>query len=113
MEGLKRKIARKITQYLVRNLLVALTEDDILTLTNKGWYLRGRKLSPEDIGQLKDEASMLKKSVLWELMSHDIRFLANDRMFEKSATEGNSVFGRAMLYNLNLMGQFLDRITKL
>lgn len=103
----------KVIRYLVKNLLVALTADDILTFTNKGWYIHKRRLSDDEVMQLKDEAQMLKDSVLWKLISNEIRFLANTRMFEKSAAEGNSVFGRAMLYNVDIIENFLDRCKKL
>ena len=103
-----KKLKLKLIQYLVRNLLVALLPSDILTITNKGWYIRGRKLSEEEKIQLKEESESFSRSFLWELMSNEIRFLANDRMFEKSAVEGNSVFGRAMLYNLQLLDGFME-----
>ena len=107
------RIKRKIIQFLVRDMFVGLTDDDILKVTNRGWFMKGRKLSQEEVTELKEEATSLKESVLWNLMSNEIRYLANDRMFEKSAVEGNSVFGRAMLYNLNLLEQFIDRCKKL
>lgn len=103
----------KIIQYLVKNLLVAILPDEILTFTNRGWYLRGRKLADEEVFQLKDDANSFQKSFLWQVMSKEVRFLANDRMFEKSAEEGNSVFGRAMLYNLDVLEKFVERCKKL
>jgi hypothetical protein len=106
-------LRKKIIQYLVKNLLVAVEEGDILTITNKGWFVHKRKLSEEEVIQLKEEAESLHHSVIWNMMANEIRFLANDRMFEKSAEEGNSVFGRAMLYNLQLLEKFINNCRKL
>lgn len=103
----------KFIQYLVKNMLIALTVDDILTFTNKGLFIKGRKLSSEEVAQLKDDADSFSKSFLWQTMTKEIRFLANDRMFEKSAVEGNSVFGRAMLYNIDILEKFVDRCKQL
>lgn len=104
---------RKLIQYLVRNLLAAITEDDILTVTNKGWFYHKRKLTPEEVTQLQEEARSFKGSVLWNYMSNEVRYLANLQMFEKGISAENTVFGRAMLYNLQLLQQFLDRCSKL
>jgi|GEM_PF-4241909 len=103
----------KLIQYLVKNLLVAINADEIITFTNQGTYLKGRRLTNEEVFQLKDDANSFEKSFLWQVMTNEVRFLSNDRMFEKSAVEGNSVFGRAMLYNLNILEQFIKRCKNL
>lgn len=108
MLNLKRRIEKRLVAYLTKNLLVAITIDDILQLTNKGWYLRGRKLSEEEVIQLREETRSFKDSLLWNLMANEIRYRANLLMFEKSADEGNSTFGRAMLHNLDLLEKFMD-----
>lgn len=107
------RLKRLLIQYLVKNLLKALTEEDIITMTNRGWFLKNRKLSGEEVTQIKEEAHSFGQSVLWKLIANEIRYDANLRMFEKSAEEGNSVFGRAMLYNLELIEKFINRCTKL
>lgn len=109
MEAIKRRIIR----YLVKNLLVAITEEDILTITNKGWFTRNRKLDESEVNQLKEEAISLKGSVLWKLMSNEIRYMANLQMFEKGDVPNSTVFGRGMLYNLQLLETFIDRCRKL
>src|SRR5687768_15711386 len=108
-----RKLQKWCINYLTRNLLVGITEKDILAITNKGWFMEKRKLSPEEVVFLKEEAEALKKSLLWKLMADDLRWQANLRMFEKSAEGGNSVFGRAMLYNVEVIRQYLERVIKL
>lgn len=103
----------EVIQYIVKDLLAAITEKDILTVTNKGWYTGSRKLTQEEVAQLKEECQGLKESVLWKLMSNEIRYLANLQMFEKGIDRENTVFGRAMLYNLELLDKFIDRCSNL
>lgn len=103
----------KLIQYLVKNLLAAISEEDIITVTNRGWLKGKRKMDEAEVTQLKQEAEELKKSVLWNYMSNEVRWLANLQMFEKGISKDNTVFGRAMLYNLELCNKFLDRISRL
>ena len=107
------RLKRRLVQYLVKNLLAAVSEEDILTITNRGWFLKNRKLTEEEITQLKEEAYSFRDSVLWGLMSKEVKHLANLQMFEKGVKEENTVFGRAMLYNLQLIQLFIDRCSKL
>jgi len=102
-------LRHKLIQHLVRNKLAALTKEDILTITNRGLLLRGRKLAPEEIAQLKEEAKTFGDSLLWQLMTNEVRYHANLRMFEKGIGE-NTVFGRAMLYDLDLLEQFITNV---
>jgi len=102
-------LRHKLIQHLVRNLLAAISPDDILTLTNRGWFYGGRKLTPEEVVQFKEEAKAFGDSILWRIMTSEIRYQANLRMFEKGIGE-NTVFGRAMLYNLELLEQFIRNI---
>jgi hypothetical protein len=106
-------IKRKLVAYLVKNLLAAVSERDILTITNRGWFTHNRRLTEEEVNQLKDEARALKGSVLWTMMANEVRYLANINMFEKGDTPNATTFGRAMLYNLQLLEQFIDRCKKL
>lgn len=110
---MKRKLLNYLIRHLTRNYLAALTEEDILTMSNRGWFLNKRKLSQEEIAELKDEAQALKDSVLWRLMMRDIKYSANVRMFEKGSIDGNNIFGRAMLYNLELLNSFIENCRKL
>ncbi len=105
-----RWIRHKLVLYLTRNLLVALTEDEILTMTNRGWSYRGRMLSPEERAQLREEAQTFGDSLLWQMISNEIRFTANLRVFEKGVDAEQTIFGRAMLYNLELIATFIKNL---
>ena len=106
-------IRKYLIRLLTKHLLVAVTDEDILTITNKGWFQGKRKLSEEEIMFLKEEAKALQESILWKMMVSELRWMANLRMFEKSAEEGNSAFGRALLYAIETERQYLDRVSKL
>jgi hypothetical protein len=80
-------IRKKLIQFLVKNLLAATTEEDILTITNRGWMHQKRKLSPEEVTQLQEDGHSFKDSVLWNYMKAEVRYQANLRMFEQGVGE--------------------------
>ena len=106
-------IRNKLIQYLTRNLLVAVTLDDILTITNRGVYIGKRKLTQEELMQIKDEAKQFQDSYTWKIMTRDVRYIANLRMFEQGIIPENTTFGRGMLYNLEIIEKFMQRVQNL
>ena len=106
-------LKNRIIQYLVKNLLVSITEEDIIVMTTRGWIKGKRKLSDEEVQFLKEEAKSIKESILWKYMNDEVKWNAQLRMFEKGVTEENTRFGRAMLHNLELLNKFLDNVIKL
>ena len=113
MGGIKKTIVRKVVNYLTRHLIRALTEDDILIITNNRYFLGKRKLTDEEIGTLKQEAKDFSKSFLWELMRRDIQFLAYMRGSRKAKDANDIIFSNAMYYDLEIIETFINRIKQL
>lgn len=107
-----RKLKRKLLQYLTRNLLKALTEEDVLTITNKGWFLNRRKLAPEEVAHIKAEATDFEKSLLWTLMRKDIEWAAFV-LGRKAKTDEENLACHYMFYNLDIMERYLRNVNKL
>lgn len=101
-----------LIQYLVRNLLAAVSINDLLTVTNHGLFIGGRKLSTDEEAQLISEAKSIKDSIVWQVMTNDIRYQANLLMFEKGTDGDKTMFGRAMLYNLEILEKFMSNVAK-
>ena len=110
---MKGRLKLIVINHLVRHLLKAISEEDILHRTSQGWFVNKRKLERDELTILRDEAEILKDSQLWKLMQKELTWLANLRMFEHSRTAEDLTFGKAMLYNQDLGRKFLDRLTKL
>ena len=102
----------KVLQYLTRNLLKALTSDDVLSITNRGWFLGKRKLADEEVANLKDEAKAFERSLLWKLMSRDIEYAAFVRG-RKAKTDDENLACHYMFYNLDIIEQYIRNCRKL
>ena len=98
-----------VTVWLVKNLLKAVHEDELLTTTSRGWYVGSRRLRPDEISLLKQEARELKGSYLWRLMSRDIKYIAYLRATNKARTSEDLLYSNAMYYNLELLETFISK----
>lgn len=105
------RIKHIVINKLTKHLLKALTEDDILQMTNEGYLVNGRKLTVGEMRQLEDEAKELQGSYLWKLMTRELEFHAFRRMSDQARTDGDIVFGKAMFYNLSLLRRFLKNLS--
>ena len=69
---------------------------------------------PHDIAmKYKDQAEVIRSSEAWREVKKHIVLESNRLMFEKSKSTDDLFFGKAMLYNLDLLDQYLELLTKL
>lgn len=121
-----RWIRQRILNWIVRDLFVGLTEDDILKfhikkkIDSEGKpYVEvtgsvGRtKLSRQDITHLKSESKRFRKTYLYKIIIRNMVFSAESRMFAKANNADDLFFGKAMLYCERLIEKTLDRIDEL
>lgn len=104
---------RKIVQWTLKNLFCAVTDDDILKIGQGKIMLLGDELTRQQAQDLSRFAESLQNSKLWKAITAKIRQQANKRMYEKSQNMNDLVFGKAMLYNLDVLEQFVERLANL
>ena len=107
------RIKNWLINYLTGNLLKAVSEEDILRITNKGFFINKRKLTPEEIATLKDEADSLSNSFLWKIMTKDVEFMAFLQMSKQATKPDDIIFGKAMFYSLKILRDYLERLKTL
>ncbi len=100
-----------LLQYLTKHLLKAVNEDDLLRITSEGYLLKNRKLTPEEIVNIKEEAKSIRESEIWELMKTEMEYVAFIRG-RKSKTDEDNLATHYLFYNIDLMQQFLNNIIK-
>lgn len=109
---MRKYIKKTLVQYLAKHLLKAITEDDVLRMTNKGWFLHKRKLGSDEIEHLKEEAKSFKESILWKMMSKDIEYIAFVTG-RKAKTDDENLACHYMFYNLDIIERYLNNCSKL
>lgn len=108
-----KKLRRHLINYLVKHLLVAITEDDIILITGKDYLFKKRKLSNGEVIQLKEEARSFNKSLLWYCIKNEVGWLASRQMFDEMKVADDMVFGKAMLYDIDIIKKYITRMSQL
>jgi hypothetical protein len=112
--AVKRALQARFINFLSGHLFNNITIDDIIQLRPDGVYLQGKKLTMEEIEYFRTEADKLKESFLWKnIMTNRVKYVANRRMFVKGMSDADLVFGKAMLYNLEVLEKLLAALSKL
>ena|SRR3990167_10046167 len=104
---MKGRITQFVINYLTRHLLHTVTEDDILQIANREYLYKNRKLNPEEIEMLKNEARALSESFLWKLMVKEAEYMAFISMTSHAKTSQDITWGKAIFYSVDLMKKFL------
>lgn len=104
-------IKKRLIQYLTKNLLKAVNEDDILRITSEGYLLRKRKLSPEEVINIKEEAKSIVDSELWQMMMTELEYVAFIRG-RKAKTDDDNLACHYLFYNLDLLKSFMNNLGK-
>ena len=107
----KMKITLK--NYLLKNLFNAINEEDILKYQKGKFIIKGTPLDTRATGNFVSQANSILKSQLWKHLTDDLKYIANQRMYEKSTTIDDLIFGKAMLYNLDILENKLKRLSTL
>lgn len=113
MEKTIKRIRHIVIMYLTRRLLKAVTEDQVLEIASKQWLVGTKKLSPGEILDLKQEAKSLRESGLYRLLIAEIRNKATLQRYDQAITADDMIFGKAMLYDFDLIQKFIRKVSQL
>jgi phage pi2 protein 07 len=94
---------RKILNYILKNKLKALTEKDLIN-----WA----KSDEEKQKMYISQASTIAKMQLYQDIMKHLKVVSQERMFAKSKSWEDMYFGKAMLYNVDLIEQFIETLRK-
>lgn len=80
---------------------------------NAGKYtvlLGGKKLSPNQLSQLQQEAGLLEQMLIWKLFTNTLPHEAQLRMFKLAKTTEDMFFGKAILHAVGVMESIVTAI---
>lgn len=106
---MKRWILNKLLKYLFN----AITEDDILKVEKGQFIINGKLIDQMTRDDIISGADVIKRMITWELLVKDLKWTANDAIFNKSKTEADLIFPKAVLYCLDVMSKKLNNLSKL
>ncbi|MFQ5976316.1 MAG: hypothetical protein ACE5J5_08390 [Candidatus Hydrothermarchaeales archaeon] len=74
---------------------------------------KGRELDRETIDYLRDNAKTFENSTLWKILSNEVKYQANQRMYYKGENADDILAGRLMNYILDIIQKKINQIKKL
>ena len=96
------------------DLFNAITVDDILLFLPDGSIrYRGKRLDEAQVNELQESAEKFANSTIWKLLSDDAKYNANLKMYEESHDYNGMMFGKAMLYNLDILSKRMEQLSNL
>lgn len=109
----RQRIRMKFLAWLVKDLYNGIMVDDVFQVAAGEVHLNGEKITKEQKEVYRDEALKILHSEIWKEVVKQLQLASNKRMYEKSETTDDMFFGKAMLYNLDLLNKYLNLLSKL
>ena len=110
---LKKYLRNKFINWLVKDLFSPINDNDILKITGTGVFFRGKKLNEEAVDDLKNDAERFANSAIWKLLSDDAIYQANFIMYSHSKDYDGMIFGKVMLYCVDILKKKIQQIVSL
>lgn len=110
---LRRWLKRKFINLLVKHIYKFVTVEQILEQRGKDIYLMGKKLEPKYVNEMRNQAITILDLEVYQLIMREMHAEANRQMFLKSQTFDDMMFGKAMLFCLDVINQKLVKLSQL
>ena len=112
---------RRILNWLLKDLFNAVTEDSFLEIRFKnkegtvGDILQGGKpLNGAEVAELSSQARVItKRFSVWRKLVDSMTWKANERMYWKAQNHEDMIFGKAVLWTLEVMEAKLENMARL
>lgn len=105
-------IKHRLFLWLVKDLFCGLLESDILTEVKGKMRYRGKTLSPDEAEQIKTDAQRFKDSLIWKMLSDEVRWNANYIMYTQSKDFDGMIFGKAALWAVDVLDKVIARLSR-
>src|SRR4051812_41002825 len=96
-------LKRKLITFVVDHLFNGVTDDDCLKVAGNKIYHKGRLLSQGEKKELVSGASTILQMKAFSVVIDELTNAANKKIFKNGQTMDDIVFGRAMLYNIEII----------
>lgn len=103
------KIKKMILRWAVRDLLKAVTIEDLLRIDGGKVFVGTRQLTPEEITSLKSEARSFQNSIFYKLLLSNLYWIANYKMMREADTELEMTNGRMMTLVIDTIQEFTEK----
>lgn len=104
---------RWLLNKLLRHLFQAVTEQDFLTYRNGLLFYQGKPLNNAAVEEMQNQAKLIRNLKLWELLISEMKYGAQDLMYNKALKYDDMVAGKWMLYTLDVLQKKIDNLSNI
>ncbi len=98
---------------VLRHVYQLAIPEDVVSITKDGKVHLGDDVVTEaELKNLVAEASFIKRTRLWSLMTETLRLDAQQRMFNNSTSYQDMLNGKMMMYNISVQEKILKLFEK-
>jgi len=104
----------KLYNFLLKRFFNAVTDKDILKINKRGEIRVGEHLLPEeDVRAVVEQANTIHQMMLWSFLSKDLKYRANEAMYNKSQTIEDMIMGKALLFADDIITQRIEQLSRM
>ena len=105
------EIKRKILSEAVSYLFSVIPPDDILKENSDGtWNYLNRQLTIDEISQIKQEATEIRKMILWKVINTDIQYQIGIKIWKEGKVDGDLFWGQIATWLWDIIKTRISRI---
>lgn len=110
-----KRLKRKLLNYCLKNLFNAVTEDEVFSEDKASGSLLIGKIPASDtrLRNFKAEAQAMRRGDLYPQLIKDLQYIANKKIFITSNSIDDIIFGKAMLFCIDVLDKKVKKISLL
>lgn len=110
-----KKVKIIILNYILKHLFNTVTVEDILVYNpNDKTFKVGDEILPSgDKQDIISGAESIRRMYVWKMLNKDLKYQTNKMIYENSQTIDDTLFGKAVLYTLDVIDKKLKHLSEL
>lgn len=98
--------------WVVKGMFKGVLEEEVIKVVGSDLYIGGEKILGEKKSTIVREAQRIKNSHTWNLLKTRMIYQSNLTQFNKSKDVYDLFFGKAILYNIEMIDKILTKLSK-
>lgn len=101
----------RLRNWCLKHCFKCIVLEDIVSFDKSGnCLIKGKKLSEQELANIRQEIAYLDNGVLWKILSSYTAQEARKLIFEKSNNFEQVLSGKLMLYNLDIQLKIIEKL---
>lgn len=108
-----KRLKYRLISWLAKGLLPVVDTKELIVFTKNGKiFVGGEELTQGEINNLKSEARVIEQMRLWSIIVNKLNEKAQSKVYEESVDITDLLFGKTVLYVLNVQKQIINKLKK-